>query len=394
MRVALQSLASVRGKQIVLISHDLSYTGSPLLLVETAVKLRQAGANVAIVSLAEDVAKDNPATRNEFELLALADSIEYSTHADLVVANTAATNSWVNNYLEKYPHRGSALMWWIHEIDVAQYADKMHSLDRVAIAVFDSHACQTTWTNSDFKFPPITRVIHPSVDDAFLEEAAKYHCLGDDILKAPSTRNASQSRAAIRGKLGIRPGDFVITLIGSYLSRKGHDLFISTVSRLLREHPALPIKVIIVGFANELEKLQFLNRLDESGRKALDDQRAIETVPNLVPFYAASDAFVMNTQESGECFGRVTIEAMTFKLPVLGTDGGGTPEIVEDGVTGLLHPIGIDGQQRLAKNILTLVENRARAKAMGEAGWKRVQENFTSARFYAEFGSLMETIFH
>ena len=205
--------------------------------------------------------------------------------------------------------------------------------------------------------------------------------------------NRTDPQRTVRDKLGIGPGDFVITLIGTYGPRKGHDLFMKTVSRVLLEHPTLPIKVIMVGFANEQQKLEFLKGLDDAGRKAIDESgHRSRTQPG--PFYAASDAFVMNTQESGECFGRVTIEAMTFKLPVLGTNGGGTPEIVEDGATGLLHPLGIDGQQLLAKNILTLVENRAWAKALGEAGFKRVQEKFTSARFYAELGSLLETIFH
>ena len=392
----MQPLACVRGKRIVLISHDLSYTGSPLLLVETAVKLRQAGANVALVTLAEDGHENSPAARNNLEVLAVADSIKQSAHADLVIANTAVTSSWVNDYLKEYPHRGCSLIWWIHEIDVDLYADQMHSLNQVAIALFDSHACQKSWNDSDLKFPPISKVIHPSVDDAFLKEAARYQSRFSwaDLLKRRSTRTDSQSRAAIRDKLGISRGDFVITLIGTYAPLKGHDLYMSTVSRVLREHPTLPIKSIVVGFANEQEKLELLKGLDDAGRKALDDRRAIEALPNLLPLYAASDAFVMNTQEPGECFGRVTIEAMTFKLPILGTNAGGTPEIVEHGATGLLHPLGVDGQQQLAENILTLVENRARAKAMGEAGFKRVQAKFTGARFYAELGNLLEEIVH
>jgi glycosyltransferase involved in cell wall biosynthesis len=286
-------------------------------------------------------------------------------------------------------------MWWIHEIDVAGYADKMHSLDQVAVALFDSYACQKSWIYSGLTLPSTNKVIHPAVDDAFLGEAARYESrwFWAEILKRPSTSSAFESRIEIREKLGIRPHDFVFTLIGTYCPRKGHDLYMSTLSRVSREHPNLPIKALVVGFANEQQKLEFMQGLDEAGRKAIED-RAIEAVPNLVPYYAASDAFVMNTQESGECFGRVTIEAMTFKLPVLGTNGGGTPEIVEEGVTGLLHPLGIDGQQQLAKNILSLIDDRARAKAMGEAGSIRVQEQFTSARFHAELGSLLETILH
>ena len=389
------TLASVAGKRIVMVSHDLSQSGSPLLLVETAVKLRQAGANVELVTLAEDAHPNNLAARNNIKVLANADSFEHSAQADLVIANTAETSSWVNSYLRKYPYGGRSLIWWIHEIDARYYAGQMHSLPQVAISLFDSYASLRNWTDTDLRFPASKRVIHPCVNDALIEKAGKFHFSRSwsGLLKRLTTRKAAYTRTAIRKKLHLKSDDFVLTLIGTYQSqpRKGHDLFISTVSRLLREHPLLPIKAIVVGFSEE-EKIKFVKGLNEAGRKALDISRVVEVVQDLAPYYAASDAFVMNSQGFGENFGRVTIEAMTFRLPVLGTNGGGTPEIIEDGATGLLHPLGVDGQYCLGENILTLMKNRERAKAMGEAGYIRVLEKFTGSQFYAEFGSLLETI--
>jgi glycosyltransferase involved in cell wall biosynthesis len=164
-----------------------------------------------------------------------------------------------------------------------------------------------------------------------------------------------------------------------------------TVGRMMVKAPDLPLKVILVGFNNEAERLDFLGRHGDPAHKALDDRRAFAVVNDLAPCYAGSDAFVMNSQGLGENFGRVTIEAMAFGLPVLGTDAGGTPEIVEHGVTGLLHPVGDAGQDRLAENILTLLRNPLKAQAMGEAGIGRVQESFASARFLSELGSLLRS---
>nr|XP_028947536.1 uncharacterized protein LOC103436148 isoform X3 [Malus domestica]XP_028947537.1 uncharacterized protein LOC103436148 isoform X3 [Malus domestica] len=65
-------------------------------------------------------------------------------------------------------------------------------------------------------------------------------------------------------------------------------------------------------------------------------------------------------QGLGETFGRVTIEAMAFGLPVLGTEAGGTKEIVEHNVTGLLHPVGHDGTRGLAENLRFLLKIRGR----------------------------------
>lgn len=53
-----------------------------------------------------------------------------------------------------------------------------------------------------------------------------------------------------------------------------------------------------------------------------------------------------------EAFGRVTVEAMRAGLPVCGTDAGGTPEIIDPGVNGLLSPAG--DANALAANLMTL----------------------------------------
>jgi glycosyltransferase involved in cell wall biosynthesis len=397
-----EKLTCVKDKRIVLISHDLSQTGGPLLLVETAVKLRRAGANVQLVTLAEDAHKGNLAARNNISLLPVADSFKQSAQADVVIANTAATSSWVNAYLEEHPERGHSLIWWIHEINADFYAKRMGSLNRVAMALFDSNASLKKWADTGLSFPPIARVIHPSVDDAFVQQAAgsRFVYPKSGMLKKLPNNPGACTRDEIRKKLGIRPDDFVLTLIGTYDPLKGQDLLVSTVRRLLSEDPRLPIKVILVGFHGLKQKVWFITKqqvwftkgLNQAARQVLDRRRAVTIVHDVTPYYAASDAFVMNSQEPGENFGRVTIEAMTFRLPVLGTDAGGTPEIIEKGVTGLLHPVGIDGQDQLAENVLTLVRNREKANSMGEAGYRRVQEKFTSARFLAELDFLLEMI--
>jgi glycosyltransferase involved in cell wall biosynthesis len=392
-RATTEALAIVKSKRIVLISHDLSQTGSPLLLVETAVKLREAGAHVQLVTLGNDAHKDNCAARNNIEVLPTRASFEQCARADLAIANTAETWPWVNDYLKIYPQQGRSLLWWIHEIDAGSYATQMHSLSQVAMALFDSYASLKNWKETGLSFPSIARVIHPCVDDTFMEKAAKsrfaYPRTG--IAKKFLGKTGSLSRGAVRKKLGIEPTDFVMTLIGT-LPKKGAPFFLSTVSRMLAENPSLPIKVILVGFWSKQEGVTFLQGLNEPAQRVLDLNRAIAVVQDLTPYYAAADAFVMNSQGLGENFGRVTIEAMTFKLPVLGTNAGGTPEIVQHGVTGLLHPVGIDGQRQLAENILTLMKNPQKARAMGDAGYRRIQEGFTGVRFYAELGSLLATI--
>ncbi|ESW07701.1 hypothetical protein PHAVU_010G151400 [Phaseolus vulgaris] len=101
--------------------------------------------------------------------------------------------------------------------------------------------------------------------------------------------------------------------------------------------------------------------------------------------YSAADVYVTNSQGLGETFGRVTIEAMAFGLPVLGTDAGGTQEIVEHNVTGLLHPIGRTGNRVLAQHLRFLLENSFAREKMGMEGRKKVQRMFLKQNMYEKF---------
>ncbi|XP_050384711.1 uncharacterized protein LOC126801257 [Argentina anserina] len=101
--------------------------------------------------------------------------------------------------------------------------------------------------------------------------------------------------------------------------------------------------------------------------------------------YSAADVYVMNSQGLGETFGRVTIEAMAFGLPVLGTDAGGTKEIVDHNVTGLLHPLGHPGTQVLAKNLRLLLKNPELRKQMGLKGREKVEKMYLKRHMYKKF---------
>ncbi|XP_012454388.1 uncharacterized protein LOC105776340 isoform X1 [Gossypium raimondii] len=101
--------------------------------------------------------------------------------------------------------------------------------------------------------------------------------------------------------------------------------------------------------------------------------------------YSAADVYVMNSQGLGETFGRVTVEAMAFGLPVLGTDGGGTKEIVEHNVTGLLHPMGHPGTRVLAENLRFLLKNLNARKQMGMEGRKMVERKYLKRHMYKRF---------
>jgi len=89
--------------------------------------------------------------------------------------------------------------------------------------------------------------------------------------------------------------------------------------------------------------------------------------------YFASDIVVIPSIYL-DPFNRTNIEAMACKKPVVGTKYGGTPEIVQDGVTGfVVNPFDVE---LMAAKIIDLLKNPQQAGGFGEAGYQRVRENF------------------
>jgi glycosyltransferase involved in cell wall biosynthesis len=79
-----------------------------------------------------------------------------------------------------------------------------------------------------------------------------------------------------------------------------------------------------------------------------------------VPARIAQLEIVVHASTTGEPFGQVIIEAMAEGKPVVGTNGGGVPEIVEDGVTGMLVPMGDAARMTEALTYLWEIPGRRR----------------------------------
>jgi glycosyltransferase involved in cell wall biosynthesis len=112
------------------------------------------------------------------------------------------------------------------------------------------------------------------------------------------------------------------------------------------------------------------------------------TQQELFACYAHCDVFALPSR--GEGFGLVFLEAMANAKPVIGGAYGGTPDVIEDGVTGMLVPHGDAGL--LSSALQSLLTDPARAREMGERGRQRVLTDFSFERFQSQLAQVLEDV--
>ncbi|TFV97415.1 glycosyltransferase family 1 protein [Algoriphagus kandeliae] len=101
-----------------------------------------------------------------------------------------------------------------------------------------------------------------------------------------------------------------------------------------------------------------------------------------------ADVFIHPTHE--DCFPLVLLEAMQAGLPIVSTKEGAIPEIIEEGVNGLLVPA--QSPKELAKTILTLCENPELRQGIGNAGRKKFQREYSLETFENSFLNVLSEI--
>ena len=91
-----------------------------------------------------------------------------------------------------------------------------------------------------------------------------------------------------------------------------------------------------------------------------------------------------------ESFGLASLEAMACKVPAIATRVGGVPELIEDGVTGLLFPVG--NVDAMAAAAIALLKDRPRLDAMRDAARKDAQKRFCASLVVPKYIKYYETV--
>ena len=196
-------------------------------------------------------------------------------------------------------------------------------------------------------------------------DAAKVHVVYSGVVP-PRIEDGS----AVREELGVGPDEKLVGNVGALVDAKGQQYLVEAIPLILKKAPKA--KFVIVGSG----------RLESNLRNCASRLGVSESIffpgfrEDVAKFLAAFDLFVAPSCMEG--LNNSIIEAMMVGKPVVASDVGGIPEIVEDGKTGTLVPAG--DPAALAEAVVDVLNNPETAARLASAGRETALREFTTDR--------------
>ena len=178
-----------------------------------------------------------------------------------------------------------------------------------------------------------------------------------------------------------RPGESLLVHLSNFRPVKRVLDVIETFARVSR---ALPARLLMIGDGPERSAAEFLamrlgvgDRVDFVGKQ--------ENVNELLPL---SDLMLMPSEM--ESFGLAALEAMACRVPAVATRVGGVPELIDDGVNGLLYEVvDVDG---MAAGAISILSDPALLERLSTASRRTAQDHFCASRIIPLYERYYERI--
>ncbi|MEC1536327.1 N-acetyl-alpha-D-glucosaminyl L-malate synthase BshA [Bacillus sonorensis] len=188
-----------------------------------------------------------------------------------------------------------------------------------------------------------------------------------------------QDQHVLKEQYGISADEKVIIHVSNFRRVKRVQDVIHVFSRIVSQMKA---KLLLVGDGPEMSVIcQLVRQLGlEDNVLFLGKQDSVEEL------YAISDLKLLLSEK--ESFGLVLLEAMACGVPCIGTNIGGIPEVIKDGISGFLVNVGdVDDA---AEKSLQLLTDDALHRRFTDAALKNIMEQFSSSSIIGQY----EDIYH
>jgi glycosyltransferase involved in cell wall biosynthesis len=213
---------------------------------------------------------------------------------------------------------------------------------------------------------PVSRQIQRSLEKGGVRpERLRTLYSGLDLTRVVDQKSGLDARR----RFGIPPEALVLGTVANLFERKGYEVMIEALPMIVKTSPAA--HYVIVGTGDAAYEARLKAMAEVLGLESRVHFAGFQE--SVYPCLAAMDLYVHPALMEG--FGIAVLEAMAMRKPVVATTTGGLPEIVQEGETGMLVPPG--DSKALAKTVVSLLQDLARCRQLGEAGRARVAAHFT-----------------
>ncbi len=198
----------------------------------------------------------------------------------------------------------------------------------------------------------------------------------DPLLAAPARRGE------LRRELGVPPDAPLVGIVARLVTVKAHEVFLQAAKAIAPVRP--DIVFLIVGDGDRRAELEGAARAAGLGSRV----RFLGWRADLDRIHADLDVVVLTSKNEGSPI--ALIEAMAAARAVVSTRAGGVEDVVTDGETGVVVPVG--DASAVARAILDLIEDPARAARLGVAGRASVVARFGSGRLVGDIDALYQRL--
>lgn len=247
------------------------------------------------------------------------------------------------------------------------------------------HGTDITLVGQEESFHTITKFSIERSDavtavSAFLKDETirTFGCTQCRIGVIPNFVNLQEYKPAEeKAKDGLCPADHkLVTHISNFREVKRVKDVVRVFARIRK---AMPATLLMIGDGPERDDAE----KEARELKVASDIRFLGRLDTVAELLQQSDLFVLPTQS--ESFGLAALEAMACGSPVVGSRAGGLPEVVEDGVSGILEPPG--SVEAMGRRAVELLRDPVRHAAMSAAAVEKAQL-FDADRIVPKYESL------
>lgn len=193
-----------------------------------------------------------------------------------------------------------------------------------------------------------------------------------------TSSHAASSNTALKNKFGIKADDVVIMHVANLRPVKGHVYLIDAMASVIAQYPNT--KLVLIGedelngqLHDQVDRLRIKDYVLFLGKR--QDARQLLNIADICVLPSLSEGMSNSI-----------LEYMVAKKPIVATNVGGNPELIENGYNGIL--IDKENVDQLKGALISLIVDSVKRKTMGASGFKKVKEEFSMKSMIRKYDNI------